>query len=181
MTSSGSFPEHVFDVRVDWQGPGEHPTTEVRRFRRASVASVPTSGEVAPLRVSAARTFFGDRDAWNPETLMLAALGQCHLAAFLRQAGLAGLEVADASVSVRAWLGLDADGAGRITRAELAPRTVLALSAPPDDGETVDPASRLDAVHQEAHRQCFIANSVSFPVAVRSERAGAAAPETMGP
>jgi hypothetical protein len=55
MTSSAS-PEHVFDVQVDWQGPGEKPTTEVRRFRRASVASVPTSREVPALRLSAART-----------------------------------------------------------------------------------------------------------------------------
>jgi organic hydroperoxide reductase OsmC/OhrA len=158
MTSPGLSPEHVFHVSVDWQGPGEHPTTEVRRFRRASVAS--SGPDVDELRVSAARTFFGDRDAWNPETLLLAALAQCHLSAFLRQAGLAGLVVTDASVSVRAWLSVMPDGAGRLTRAELAPRTVLGQPSA---------ATELDRLHAEAHRQCFIANSLNFPVTIAPE------------
>ncbi|MGO1320774.1 MAG: OsmC family protein [Galactobacter sp.] len=160
MTSPRLSPAHEFTVSVDWQGPGEHPTTEVRRFRRASVASVPTSGEVPPLRVSAARPFFGDRDAWNPETLLLAALAQCHLSAFLRQAGLAGVSVEEASVSVRAWLSVMPDGAGRLTRAELAPRSVV--------GADVS-TTQLDQLHAEAHRQCFIANSVNFPVQVLAD------------
>lgn len=171
MTSPRPTPEHEFNVSVDWQGPGEHPTTEVRRFRRASVAS--SGQEVPPLRVSAARTFFGDRDAWNPETLLLAALAQCHLSAFLREAGLAGLTVEDASVSVRAWLNVDASGAGRITRAELAPRTTLSHPADGDsvhDGGALPSSSgHLDALHRAAHEKCFIANSVNFPIILLAE------------
>jgi organic hydroperoxide reductase OsmC/OhrA len=132
---------------------------------------------VPSLRVSAARTFFGERNAWNPETLLLAALAQCHLSAFLRQAGLAGLEVTDASVSVTAWLSVMPDGAGRLTRAELTPRTVVvrpAAAGPASPPEGDDPShlpARLERLHAEAHRQCFIANSVNFPVLILPEAA----------
>lgn len=144
---------HAFDVAVTWGGPGAAPTTEVRRFPRRASASA--GAGVPPLPVSAARPFFGDRASWNPETLLLAALAQCHLLAFLRTAGLAGHEVVAATVDVSGELVLEPDGVGRFVAATLTPRTTFARPAT---------AEALAALHQEAHRQCFIANSLAFPV-----------------
>jgi putative flippase GtrA len=64
------------------------------------------------------------------------------------------------------------DGSGRLTRAELTPRTVVerpaaaVVDSVPDGLGAVDLSAQLDALHTEAHRQCFIANSVNFPVEV---------------
>jgi len=146
----------VFSARSTWGGPGARTTTEVRRFSRRSEL---TSGVgVPPVSASAARAFFGDADAWNPETLLLSALAQCHLLAFLRQAGLAGWEVAEAVVDANGELTLNADGAGGFVAASLAPRTLFSDWEPSAD--------ELLGLHAEAHRQCFIANSLSFPVSL---------------
>lgn len=158
MSAHPSGPVHGFDVEVTWAGPGERRTDEVRRFPRLSTAEVrPASDGVPALRVSAARSFFGDRDAWNPETLLLSALGQCHLLAFLRAAGLEGHRVTAASVQAHGDLALGADGAAGFVSASL--RVCCAFEA--DPGPEV-----VEALHATAHRQCFIANSVSFPVTV---------------
>ena len=49
----------------------------------------------------------------------------------------------------------DADGGGRFTEVVLRPRVTVA-SASMIEAATV--------LHAEAHRECFIANSVTFPV-----------------
>ncbi|RKW69755.1 OsmC family protein [Galactobacter caseinivorans] len=162
--SPGPQPSHGFDVQVAWDGPGEHPTDNVRRFPRgATAAAEPAAAGVPALRVSAARTFFGDRDAWNPETLLLTALAQCHLSAFLRQAGLHGFRVTSATVRAHGELTVDADGAGRLVRAALTPHTRF---------ESDPTQEQLRGLHEEAHRQCFIANSVAFPVSVLEQEQG---------
>ena len=156
---------HVFTAAVTWGGPGASPTTEIRRFSRVSTASA--GADVPPLRVSAARTFFGDRDAWNPETLFLSALAQCHLLSFLRQAAIAGHEVLDATVEVTGTLGVSPDGSGAFTGAGLTPSSTFA-------GEVDD--AGLAALHAAAHQQCFIANSLNFPVTVAPDTRGALRP-----
>ncbi|WP_394161675.1 OsmC family protein [Galactobacter valiniphilus] len=166
-------PSHVFTARVDWDGPGARPTTEVRRFSRAATASA--GPEVPALRVSAARTFFGDRDAFNPETLLLSALAQCHLLAYLRLAGLAGYEVTDASVEVEGVLELGPGDAGRFVSARLSPSSrVLDAAGVPLGAEA------LHALHDRAHEQCFIANSLNFALSVKPDTGATASDPTAG-
>jgi organic hydroperoxide reductase OsmC/OhrA len=166
-------PSHVFTATVAWDGPGARPTTEVRRFSRVSTASA--GAEVPPLRVSAARTFFGDRDAFNPETLLLSALAQCHLLAFLRLAGLAGHEVSRATVEVEGVLELGPSDAGRFVSAVLSPSS-LVLDA---RGAALD-APALDALHALAHEQCFIANSLNFALSVKPDTGAGVSPDPAG-
>ena len=54
----------------------------------------------------------------------------------------------------------DADGGGRF--AEVVLRPLVTVRAP----DMVEPATRL---HAEAHRRCFIANSVSFLVRLEAQ------------
>lgn len=166
-------PSHVFTARVDWDGPGARPTTEVRRFSRAATASA--GPEVPALRVSAARTFFGDRDAFNPETLLLSALAQCHLLAFLRLAGLAGCEVTEACVEVEGELELGPGDAGRFVSATLSPRTRLLDM----EGRVVGQEG-VRRLHERAHEQCFIANSLNFALSVKPDTGGNQGEPTAG-
>ncbi len=52
-------------------------------------------------------------------------------------------------------LEVDADGGGRMTEVDLHPVVALA-----DESQR----ALADSLHAEAHRLCFIANSVTFPV-----------------
>lgn len=97
----------------------------------------------------------GDRDRWNPEQSLTAALSQCHMLWYLHLCAVAGVvvtEYADDAHGVMVETG--ADG-GHFTEVVLRPR--VTVSSP----DMIDTATSL---HKSAHEKCFIANSVNFPV-----------------
>lgn len=149
MTGPGR--PHRFAVEVTWTGDRGSGTSDYRSYGRDHV--VRTSG--APdLLGSADPTFRGDADRWNPEQLLLAALTQCHLLSFLHVCVRAGVVVTGYTDAATAELRLNADGSGELTEAVLRPAVTVAAGSP----------TALDDLHDEAHRLCFIARSVNFPV-----------------
>lgn len=118
------------------------------------------------LEVSAAKAFFGDPSKWNPETLLLAALGQCHLLSFLRAAGVRGYEVAQATIDVSGELTLSSDGSGHFTFIEIQPSSSISGLDPEAHAETYS------ELHEQAHTWCFIANSISCEIAVHPDTGG---------
>lgn len=158
-------------MSVSWEvGDGE-PTTSLRAFPRDSVATTPGIGAQTSsppntrvgLEVSAAKAFFGDPSKWNPETLLLAALGQCHLLSFLRAAGVRGYEVAQATIDVSGELTLSSDGSGHFTFIEIQPSSSISGLDPEAHAETYS------ELHEQAHTWCFIANSISCEIAVHPD------------
>ena len=102
---------------------------------------------------SSALEFGGDDTRSNPEALLGGALSSCHMLWFLALARKRGFEVASYED--------DADGVldGKaFSRATLRPRVRWA-------GEPPAPEA-IEELHRRAHELCFIASSVSFPVAV---------------
>ncbi len=123
----------------------------MRGYTRDVVIQAAGPGE---LRGSAARPFHGDTERWNPEQLLLAALIECHILSYLYVAGEAEIEVDKVSVRGELTLEAGADG-GQVTAATLYPEVWIA------DAMLLPRAREL---HEEAHRQCFIARSVNFPI-----------------
>lgn len=161
-------------MSVSWEvGDGE-PTTSLRAFPRDSVATSPgieaqarASTDVPTgLELSAAKAFFGNPAKWNPETLLLAALGQCHLLSFLRAAGVRGYEVTEATIDVRGELTLSPDGSGRFTFIEIQPASSISGLVPEADVETYS------ELHEQAHTWCFIANNIACEIVVHSDVGG---------
>ena len=144
--------DHRFLASLTWTGNRGTGTSGPRAFGRDHVVSIAGKPD---LLGSAARVFHGDADRWNPEELLLAALAQCHLLTFLYVATRAGVVVTGYADEVTGVLAVAADGSGRFREAVLHPR--VAFAAPPDDP---------GGLHAEAHRLCFIANSVNFPVRI---------------
>lgn len=140
--------QHEFSLRAEWNTAEAkpHPT---RGFTRDVVIQADGPGE---LRGSAAKPFHGDPSRWNPEELLLAALVECHILSYLYVAGEA--EITVEKVSVRGELTL-ADG--KISSATLYPEVWVADAMQ-------QPRAR--ELHDEAHRQCFIARSINFPVSI---------------
>lgn len=129
---------------------GAGPDQDLRRiFARAQNRS---PGK-PPLLGSADPTFRGDASRYNPEELLLAALSACHLLSYLALCAREGIGVASYSDNAVATM-TEKGGAGRFTSATLHPVVEI-------DDERVE---RATALHDEAHAQCFIANSVNFPV-----------------
>ena len=142
--------EHRYAVRLEWSGAASGPTKTYAGYSRDHMIAAPGK---PPLPGSADPAFRGDASKYNPEELLLAALSACHMLSYLALCAREGIGIAsysDNAVAVMAEKG----GAGRFTSATLCPVVEI-------DDERVE---RATALHEEAHAQCFIANSVNFPV-----------------
>lgn len=117
-----------------------------------------TMGGGAPIRASAAQAFRGDPALTNPEDLLVGALSSCHMLTFLAICARKNLVVDAYDDDASGWLERPAGAPMHVTRVTLRPRVRFA-GAPPD-------AATLAALHEQAHRGCFIASSVKTDVKV---------------
>ncbi|CAN5369755.1 OsmC family protein [soil metagenome] len=143
--------EHHYAVSVEWQGNRGTGTSGYRDYGRQGV--IRAHGKTV-LPASADRTFHGDRDRWNPEELLLAALAECHMLSYLHVAVQHGVVVTaytDSAVGTMQQVGQG----GHFTSATLRP--VVTLADPSQ-------AERANSLHHEASQLCFIAQSVNFAV-----------------
>jgi organic hydroperoxide reductase OsmC/OhrA len=143
---------HRYQIRLDWTGNRGTGTSGYRAYDRRHEVRAAGKPMIAG---SSDPHFRGDADHWNPEELLVAALAQCHLLAFLHVAADSGVVVTGYRDEAQGSMRLNPDGSGEFTEVVLRPR-VLVTSA-----EMVEPAQRL---HGRAHSLCFIARSVNFPV-----------------
>lgn len=144
--------DHRYALTVTWTGDTGEGTSTYRGYRRTHVVSADGPPDLAG---SADRTFHGDRERWNPEQLLLAALAQCHMLSYLHVCVDAGVVVTGYVDRATGSMRTEADGSGRFTGVVLHPEVTVAGST------MVEAATR---AHRRANELCFIANSVSFPV-----------------
>jgi organic hydroperoxide reductase OsmC/OhrA len=144
--------EHRYALTVRWTGNLGEGTSSYRGYSRDHDVLIPG---LPVLKGSADPTFHGDRERYNPEQLLLAALAQCHMLSYLHVAVKHGVVVTDYRDDASGLLRLNRDGSGQFESVTLHPRVTVA------DGSQADLAGRL---HHEANQACFIARSVNFPV-----------------
>lgn len=145
--------EHGYGIELEWTGDLGEGTTSARSYSRSHVVRSP--GKLHDLQGSSDRVFHGDRERWNPEELLLAALADCHMLSYLYAAARNGVVVHGYTDSASATLREDGRGGGALVEAVLRPRVLVA------DASMIETAQSL---HAEASELCFIASSVAFPV-----------------
>lgn len=116
-------------------------------------------GDGLELPASAAPEFFGDPSRVDPEQAFVAALSSCHMLTLLAIAAKKRWVVEryeDAAIGF-----MEKDDAGRlaVTRVLLRPKIEFGGSTAPSDDD-------LHRLHDQAHRNCFIANSVRTQITV---------------
>lgn len=115
--------------------------------------------EAEGLPLSADPHFRGNPERLNPEVLLLMAAASCQLLSFLAVCARARIDVVAYEDDAEAVMPED-DRPMRITRIVLRPRVTVA--GPADE-------ARLHKLTQLAHRECFIANSLTSDVVVEAE------------
>ncbi len=110
---------------------------------------------------SAAPEYKGSPARVNPEEALVGALSSCHMLTFLAVAARAKLTVDAYEDDAVGYLEKNAEGRVAVTRVTLRPHVRFA------EGVAVD-AERLAKLHEQAHRACFVANSVKTIVSVES-------------
>jgi organic hydroperoxide reductase OsmC/OhrA len=136
----GSLTRH--HARVVWEGGAR----DLRAHR------VEFGAEMLP--ASCSEPWGGDPERADPEEMFVAALSSCHMLWFLALARERRLRVTayeDEAVG-------ELDGR-RITRVELRPEVEFETDPGPET---------IAELHGEAHRRCFLANSVNCPVEVEA-------------
>ncbi|MFI7599431.1 OsmC family protein [Actinoplanes sp. NPDC049681] len=147
----------VHRARLEWDGStGEG----YRAYPRAHSATAPPAQ--ASLRLSADPHFRGDADLLNPEQLVVLAASSCQLLSFLSVAARKHVDVLRYADDATGHLSEDLRGA-RIELIELNPVVHVAAGT---DEELV-----LRLVDQ-AHDECYIANSLNSTVTVRATVVG---------
>jgi organic hydroperoxide reductase OsmC/OhrA len=144
--------EHGYEVTVRWTGNTGLGTSGYRGYDRGH--DVVAAGKPA-IAGSADPAFRGDPARWNPEELLVVALSQCHMLSYLALCALGDVTVTGYEDTARGVMRESAGTGGRFTEVTLNPVVTVA------DESMVERAVEL---HAEAHRSCFIANSVNFPV-----------------
>lgn len=143
--------KHRYRVDVLWTGNRGTGTDGYRSYSRNHVVRVPGK---ADLNGSADPTFHGDATRHNPEDMLVAALSTCHMLSYLHMAMMAGVVVTEYHDAAEGSMVVEGNG-GHFVEVVLRPVVTIRAASDP---------SRAQAVHDDAHHACFIANSVNFPV-----------------
>jgi organic hydroperoxide reductase OsmC/OhrA len=138
---------------VHWNRQGTDFT--YKEYTRDHVWKFDGGSEV---RASAAPQFLGNDSLVDPEQGFVAALSSCHMLTFLALAARDGLLVDDYEDAAVGYMDRNAEKRMAITRVVLRPKITWG-SEPPD-------AEQLDELHENAHKHCFIANSVTTEIDV---------------
>lgn len=142
---------HRYRTACTWQGSTAAGYDAYDRTHTASTEPATTA-----LTLSGDPAFRGDVQHLNPEQLLVLAASSCQLLSFLAVAARARLDVTDYRDDAEGVMPED-DPPLRITRIVLRP--VITVRGAVKE-------SRLAHLCEVAHRECFIANSVSSEIVV---------------
>ncbi len=110
------------------------------------------------VQASAAPKFQGDPALVDPEEAFVASLSSCHMLTFLALASRDGFVVDDYEDDAVGFMERNEQKRVAITRVRLSPKITWSGEAPSPE--------KLEELHENAHKHCFIANSVTTRVEV---------------
>jgi organic hydroperoxide reductase OsmC/OhrA len=145
---------HTYETLVAWSAADGEGTRDYRSYRRDHTIAVAGKAEIL---ASSDPAFRGDATRYNPEELLVASLSSCHMLWYLHLCATNGITVTAYEDRATGTLEEHRDGSGQFVRVDLRPLIKILANG--------DRALAL-ALHREAHRLCFIARSVNFPVEV---------------
>jgi peroxiredoxin-like protein len=142
----------TFKISVNWKN-----TFTLEGYNRDHV--VHYSGNQS-LQNSSAPDFSGNTNMANPEELLASALASCHMLTFLAICSKSRLLVESYDDQAVAVLEKNEDGKMAVTKITLHPKIKFT-------GDQIPDAEKIKSLHDKAHHNCFIANSIKCHVEVK--------------
>jgi organic hydroperoxide reductase OsmC/OhrA len=143
---------HQYDLKLAWSGARQGPTDTYASFSREYVIEIKGKPLITG---SADPEYRGDPGLANPEDMLLAALSACHMLSYLAVCALGKIKVVAYEDAATGTLAETQPQRSAFTDVLLRPRVVIAAGGD---------IAKARALHEQAHKICFIANSVNFPV-----------------
>lgn len=145
---------HTYRTTVRWTGNLGSGTSAYRAYSRNH--EIDAIGKPVIL-ASSDPAFHGDPGRYNPEDLLVASVSGCHMLWYLHLCAVNKIVVLAYEDNATGTMEENADGGGHFV--EITLRPIITITAQ----SNADTARRL---HHDAHKKCFIAGSLNFPVCV---------------
>lgn len=145
-----------YQVAIDWER--ETDDLSYQSYSRDHLWTFPGGVRVS---ASAAPDYQGNPAYVNPEEALVAALSSCHMLTFLAVAARKQFVIDSYHDDAIGVMEKNAQGKLAVTRVALRPKITFS-------GEKTPTPEELKGLHDQAHRGCFIANSVTTQVIVES-------------
>jgi organic hydroperoxide reductase OsmC/OhrA len=156
---------HEYRVTVLWTR-GDAAFVD-NRYSRGHVWKFDGGIEVpASSAPSSVRLLYSVAEAVDPEEALVAAISSCHMLTFLFVAAKAGFVVdryEDDALGI-----MTKNARGKLFVSKVTLRPAIAFS-----GEKQPSPAEMEALHHQAHEECYIANSVVTEIVVEPSTAGA--------
>ncbi len=142
-------------AEISWDRQGH--ASELGTYSRNHIANLNGGQSV---NVSASVEFKGDEQCADPEQMLISALSSCHMLFFLTIAEMRGYKIESYKDTPVGYLEKSDNGSMAVTRIELAPQVVFG-------GEKAIDQKALARIHNSAHKNCFIRNSIKAEVTIK--------------
>ncbi len=143
-----------FKVTLNWKAESEDFT-----YPNYSRTHLWTFGGGIQVQASAAPEYVGKAELVNPEEAFLASLSSCHLLTFLAIASFRKFKVTTYTDNPVALVEKNESGKMFVSKAYLRPKVEFSGVNLPDENQ-------IKEMHEKAHMECFISNSVLTEVFV---------------
>lgn len=108
------------------------------------------------IKGSADVVFHGDKNLYNPEEMLLAALSSCHMMSFFYLCGINKIEIKSYVDSPQGFLEINTNGSGQFKNVVLEPTIILSEK---------EDLVKMATLFKQASDYCFIARSCNFEIA----------------
>lgn len=149
---------HQYTVQLQWTGNQGKGTQSYTAYSRDHEISTPH--KVHTLLGSSDPAFRGNPAHYNPEELLVASLSACHMLWYLHLCTVAKITVESYEDAALGLMEESQEKGGFFQSVTLKPQIKI---------READKLDKAYALHPEAHRLCFIANSVNFPVETEAQ------------
>jgi organic hydroperoxide reductase OsmC/OhrA len=150
-------PAHHFETTLSWPADAAQVPMPDANFSRNNILRAAGKVDVPG---SAPGVFSGDTSRYNPEELLLMSLSECHMLTYLAIAAKKRVVIRGYQDRAIGTLAMGQYGTpGKMSMQEVVLHPVVTV----DRGTVLDD---LRTMHEKAHANCFMANSVNFPVRV---------------
>lgn len=146
----------VHDAAIFW----EHTPHESEEDTFSRNHRVKLNGD-QQVNVSASVEFKGDSNCADPEQMLVSAVSSCHMLFFLAIADFQGYRVESYKDDPKGYLERNGKKGMEITRIELSPQITFG-------GDKVPDHEAIARIHANAHKSCFIRNSVTAEVTINN-------------
>jgi len=139
--------EHRYTATTVWSGA----TADYKTYSRAHEIRVPGKPAIA---ASSDAALGGNANRINPEDMLVGALSSCHMLWYLHLCAVKGVVVTAYEDRAEGVM-VEEPRNGRFTEVTLRPQVTITAECD---------TALATSLHERAHHECFIANSVNFPV-----------------